>query len=53
MNVRITGIGYYLPKTVETSQELSLKINKSLNWILSRTGVQERRISDVDVDEIE
>ena len=52
MNVRITGIGYYLPKTVETSQELSPKINKSLEWILSRTGVEERRISDVDVDEM-
>ncbi len=52
MNVKITGIGYYLPKKVETSQELSPKINKSLDWILSRTGVQERRISDIDVDEM-
>ena len=52
MNVKITGIGYYLPKKVETSQELSLKINKSLDWILSRTGVEERRISDIDVDKM-
>ena len=50
MNVEITGLGYYLPENIETSKQLSLKINKSLDWIISRTGVEERRISSIDVD---
>ena len=52
MNVRITGSGYYLPEKIETSEELSSKINKSSKWIISRTGVKERRISDIDVDKM-
>ena len=52
MNVKITGSGYYLPDKIETSLELSKKINKSEEWILSRTGVCERRISDIDVDQM-
>ena len=52
MNVEITGFGYYLPETIESSEELSCKINKSLDWIVSRTGVQERRVSSIDVDEM-
>ena len=52
MNVEITGFGYYLPETIESSKELSYKINKSLDWIISRTGVQERRVSSIDVDEM-
>ena len=50
LNVKITGFGHYLPSKIETSEELSEKINKSSDWIVSRTGVQERRISDIDVD---
>jgi len=50
MNIKITGVGHYLPEKIETSKELSSKINKSEDWIISRTGVRERRISDVDVD---
>ena len=52
MNVKITGVGYYLPEKIQTSLELSTKINKSLDWIISRTGVEERRISHIDVDEM-
>ena len=50
MNVKITGVGYYLPENIETSEQLAPKIGKSLDWIASRTGVQERRISNIDVD---
>ena len=49
---KITGFGYYLPPNIETSEELSKKINKSSDWILSRTGVKERRVSDIDVDKM-
>ena len=52
MDIKITGSGYYLPDRVETSLELSRKINKSNEWIISRTGVKERRISDLDVDQM-
>jgi len=52
MNIKISGIGYYLPDTIETAQELSKKINKSEEWIISRTGVKERRVSSIDVDEM-
>ena len=52
MNIKITGIGHYLPEHIETSKELSAKINKSEDWIVSRTGVKERRVSKIDVDEM-
>ena len=50
MNIQITGIGHYLPDKIETSKELAPQINKSEDWIISRTGVKERRISEIDVD---
>ena len=46
----ISGYGMYLPPEIETSKELSLKINKTEDWIISKTGVIERRVSDIDVD---
>ena len=50
MNIKITDVGYYLPENIETSEQLAPKIGKSVDWIVSRTGVQERRVSDIDVD---
>lgn len=52
LNIKITDSGYYLPSKIETSDELASKIGKSKDWIISRTGVQERRISDIDVDKM-
>ena len=52
MGLKITGIGYYLPQTIETAKEVSGKINKSEKWIISRTGVRERRVSSIDVDQM-
>ena len=49
---KITGYGLYLPPTVETAEELAPKINKTPQWIISRSGVKERRVSQIDVDEI-
>ena len=49
---KITGFGMYLPPTVETAEELALKINKTPQWIISRAGVRERRVSQIDVDEM-
>ncbi len=51
-NIKITGYGYYLPETIETSAEIAPKIGKSESWIISRTGIKERRKSLLDVDEM-
>lgn len=50
MDVKISGVGLYLPPEIETSAELAKKIKYNESWIVSKTGVKERRISDVDVD---
>ena len=49
---KITGYGSYLPDKIQTSKELSELIGKSEDWIINRTGVIERRISDIDVDKM-
>ena len=51
-DVKISGSGIYLPPRVETSEELVTKINKSLDWIHQKAGVFERRVSDIDVDQM-
>mgnify|MGYP001465728766 CR=1 FL=1 len=49
---KVTGYGMYLPPTIETAEDLAPKINKTPQWIISRAGVKERRISKIDVDEM-
>ncbi len=49
---KITGYGMYLPPDIETAEDLAPKLNRSVNWIIKRAGVQERRISKIDVDEM-
>ncbi len=50
MKVKITGAGLYLPPKVETSKEISKQIGKSEEWIIKKSGVKERRVSEIDVD---
>jgi 3-oxoacyl-[acyl-carrier-protein] synthase-3 len=52
MRVRIVGTGLHLPATVETAADLSPRVGRSEKWILSRTGVAERRIADLRCDEM-
>ena len=52
MNIKITGHGYYIPPTIETAAQVASKINQTEDWIISRTGVKERRISEIDVDQM-
>ncbi len=52
MKVKITGTGLYIPPKIQTALELAPKINKSAQWIIERSGVSERRISDIDVDQM-
>jgi len=41
---RITGTGSYLPEKVLTNAELEKMVDTSSEWIVSRTGIKERRI---------
>ena len=40
---RITGLGYYVPETIVTNDDLSQLMETSDQWIRERTGIQERR----------
>tara|TARA_A100001011_G_scaffold11552_1_gene12669 strand:+ start:15377 stop:16345 length:969 start_codon:yes stop_codon:yes gene_type:complete len=51
-NFKISGYGYYLPPMIETADEVSKKINRSKDWVISRAGVEERRVSEIDVDKM-
>ena len=52
MSIKITGSGIYLPPKVEKSKTTAKFINESTEWIIAKTGVEERRISEIDVDEM-
>ena len=52
MSIKITGSGIYLPPKIEKSKTTAKFINESTEWIIAKTGVEERRISEVDVDEM-
>lgn len=41
---KITGVGAYLPEYILTNAELEKMVETSDEWILSRTGISERRI---------
>lgn len=42
---RISGWGMYAPERVLTNQDLSLMVDTNDEWIVSRTGIRERRIA--------
>ncbi len=46
--VRIAGTGSYLPSRVLTNAELSAMVDTSDEWIMTRTGISERRIAADD-----
>lgn len=48
MYARITGWGKYLPQRVLTNKDLQRMVDTTDEWILSRTGIRERRILDDD-----
>jgi len=45
MTTRIIGTGSAIPETIVTNDELSHIVETSDEWILSRTGIQKRRIA--------
>ncbi len=40
----ITGVGAYVPDYVLTNKELVTLVDTTEEWIVSRTGIQERHI---------
>lgn len=45
-NVKIAGIGSYLPPLVVTNDKISEFVETNNEWIIERTGIRERRISE-------
>ncbi|MBL7788330.1 MAG: ketoacyl-ACP synthase III [Chitinophagales bacterium] len=43
----ITGVGGYVPDYVMTNEELSTMVDTNDEWIMTRTGIKERRILKV------
>ncbi|MDT0319848.1 beta-ketoacyl-ACP synthase 3 [Streptomyces millisiae] len=43
---RIVSLGHFLPATVLTSEEVASRLTVDAEWIVSRTGIRERRIAD-------
>ncbi len=41
----ITGVGTYLPERVITNDEMATMVDTSDEWIRTRTGIRERRVS--------
>ena len=43
---RITGTGSYLPEKILSNHDLAQMVDTSNEWIVERTGIQKRHISD-------
>ncbi len=42
-NSKITGLGFYVPDNVVTNDDLSKMMDTNNEWIIERTGIEERR----------
>ncbi len=42
--VMIAGVGYGVPETVITNDDLTKLVDTSDEWITTRTGIKERRV---------
>jgi len=49
MKAKIVSTGLFLPPKVETSAELAPRLGVDEDWIVSRTGVERRHVSEVDM----
>ncbi|MDX2496067.1 MAG: beta-ketoacyl-ACP synthase III [Desulfuromusa sp.] len=45
MKSRIIGTGSYLPENIRTNYDLEKMVDTSHDWIVTRTGIEERRIA--------
>jgi 3-oxoacyl-[acyl-carrier-protein] synthase-3 len=46
LRVKVASTGFYAPPRIETAAELAPRIGQTEEWIVTRTGVRERRIAD-------
>lgn len=51
--LRIAGVGYSLPSTVVTNEDLTKLYDTSDEWIYSRTGIKERRLVSGNEDALQ
>ncbi|MCQ2466578.1 MAG: ketoacyl-ACP synthase III [Clostridia bacterium] len=49
---RIKGLGSYLPSKILTNQDLEKMVETSDEWIVERTGIRERHISDPNTETV-
>jgi 3-oxoacyl-[acyl-carrier-protein] synthase III (EC 2.3.1.41) len=45
MGITLQGLGYYVPEDVLTNFDLEKMVDTSDDWIVTRTGIKERRIA--------
>lgn len=50
MNAGLLGVGHYVPERVLTNKDLEKMVDTSDEWIRTRTGIEERRIADDDMN---
>ena len=48
IEVCIAGTGSYVPEKILTNEELAARVDTSDEWIVTRTGIRERRIAADD-----
>ncbi len=51
-NAKITGWGKALPKAVLSNHDIESLIDTNDDWITTRTGIKERRISHVETSDM-
>jgi 3-oxoacyl-[acyl-carrier-protein] synthase-3 len=52
LNSKIVGLGHYVPERVVTNEELSGMMDTNNEWIIERTGIEERRFIDPATDTV-
>lgn len=50
MNAGILGIGRFVPEQIVTNLDLEKRMDTSDEWIRTRTGIEERRIAQDDIE---
>ncbi len=48
MGIRVIGVGAYVPERVVTNHDLARRVDTSHEWVVSKTGIRERRIAALD-----
>jgi len=50
-STKILGTGSYLPEKILTNFDIAKRVDTNHEWIMERTGISERRLSDLSKDE--